>query len=164
MKDSLDVVVYNSLAHSRVESIHIPVSHDGFNVYNENGIVITSQVIPLTSDIARVRRNVFSHSKAAFELIFDVHVKALSVNKYVIKAITNKRPSTWNYISDDSKEVILENPFLKVTFNSSTGGISEIYNKLSRKSVNIVSHGNGMNPVQAHLMIPRLLELIFLGP
>jgi lysosomal alpha-mannosidase len=128
LTDSVTVVVYNSMAQTRSEIIRLPVSSSAFEVFDSENARVPSQVQPLSSDTTRARHNVDTPSAATHEIVFEAKVAGNSLVSYKIARSKIDEPLEEAAPEDDT---ILENDYLKVVFNYSTGLMTSIANKVS---------------------------------
>ncbi|XP_033643770.1 lysosomal alpha-mannosidase-like [Asterias rubens] len=127
------VTAYNPLARAVTTIVRIPVNFN-YAVTGPSGKPVTSQLQDVSMGTKEVRR---SHGNASKELIFPITVPQLGFSNYVLKVLqkgeakTSILPKVYKPQSDE----VIENQFLSLTFDGSTGLLKSMTDKRTKSSI-----------------------------
>jgi lysosomal alpha-mannosidase len=117
--EAVVIIIYNPISWIRNEYIRVPVPFSNVEVLDSKGNKIPFEVYP-NNDI-----------KHYFNLIFSIQLPAMGFTTIFIKKTLNNNN---NHLLLSKKlmeqnDLVLENNLLRITFSSSTGKLSSIFNK-----------------------------------
>lgn len=132
---SFTSIVYNSMAQRRSEVLRVPVPHPNYQIHDESGQSVLSQIQPLSDETARAQYKTGIKSNSLFEILFEANVEGNSFKAYhfVQQSNLNNKVSSLHPI----KEGVLENEWLKVKFDITSGLIKSLRNKISKKKTKV---------------------------
>ncbi|XP_016973536.2 lysosomal alpha-mannosidase [Drosophila rhopaloa] len=122
------VTLVNLLAHTSTQYVRIPVKSDNYIVTDEKGREIPSEVVPVPWQVLAMehRSNDTQH-----ELVFEATVEKIA--NFLIRVLPSPKSNVQNLIHfptekalDESDELTVENSLVKLTFNTTTGGLKTI--------------------------------------
>ncbi|EDW77497.1 uncharacterized protein Dwil_GK24528 [Drosophila willistoni] len=149
-KDSADNVVvtlFNPLAHSATEYVRIPVKKESYEVTDEQGRTVASEVVPVAWQILDLdfRSNDTQHDlvfKASVDKIAHFYIKKVdsgdSDSKTLVKINGHKSEvpkrfkkvhamqNVETYDDDDSGETVVQNSLIKLVIDNSSGRLKTI--------------------------------------
>merc|ERR1719153_640363 len=113
IENSLKVSVLNSLSRTLSYYVRLPVFDAEFNVADEGGLPVVSQVVPLSDHILDIPGR---KSKATHELVFkSEHIPPFSAKKYEITK--TEKPKSRSKQQDNQNEYNLGNKNFSVSFD-----------------------------------------------
>ncbi|KAL6029892.1 hypothetical protein STEG23_036788 [Scotinomys teguina] len=120
--EHFQVTIYNPLGRKVHQMVRLPVSEGIFNVKDPNGKTVPSNVVMLPS----------SYSKNQWELLFSASVPALGFSIYSVARVTvhnSQTQSLWvSPRKHRSRVLVIENKYIRATFDSGTGLLMKIEN------------------------------------
>ncbi|XP_037711114.1 lysosomal alpha-mannosidase [Drosophila subpulchrella] len=122
------VTLVNPLAHSSTQYVRVPVKNENYIVTDEKGREIPSQVIPIPWEVLALehRSNGTQHElvfKASVEKIANFLIRVLPTPKNIEE---HHRDFPEEKAQDGADELIVENSLVKLTFDTTTGGLKTI--------------------------------------
>ncbi|XP_072528049.1 lysosomal alpha-mannosidase isoform X1 [Salminus brasiliensis] len=123
--------VYNPLARPANWSVHLPVNGSSYRVTDSGGTAVNSQVIPVSKPTQHVRRG---RGYAQNELVFQVQAPPLGFSTY---SITLLKGAGAPAEPRRSAPVSMQNKYLKVTFDPTTGLLSGLTNLETQQSIHL---------------------------
>ncbi|CAM4731854.1 unnamed protein product [Leuciscus chuanchicus] len=126
--------VYNPLGRTVSWPVRLPVNGSVYSVTDANGKAVDSQVVPLSKATQEVRRN---RGNAKGELVFQVEAPPLGYSTYVISMVQDEPPAS------SSKPTVprsIQNKFLKVTFDDTTGLLSSLTNLETQQTIRLTQN------------------------
>jgi len=119
---SVPVVVYNPIAWDRTEYFRLPVPIKGVEVVLSNGQAVASQVYS-NGDFP-----------SSFTLAFAIQIPAMSFTSFVVQRATTSKNNYVPLVTDPQAPfVALENAFIKAQFDTATGRLASIQNKVTNQ-------------------------------
>ncbi|XP_039498257.1 lysosomal alpha-mannosidase [Drosophila santomea] len=133
--DDVLVTLYNPLTHSSTQYVRIPVKQESYQVTDEKGRTVPSEVVPVPWQVLALeyRPNDTQHElvfKATANKIASYHIKKVesSEAKHSIKKIDPRE--------DESSETVVENSLVKLVIDNQTGRLKSVeMNGVSEKVV-----------------------------
>ncbi|XP_068153638.1 lysosomal alpha-mannosidase-like [Drosophila tropicalis] len=148
-KDSADNVVvtlFNPLAHTSTEYVRIPVKDESYQVTDEKGRVIASEVLPVAWQVLALeyRSNDTQHElvfKASVDKIASYFIKKVDSRDSAVKALPRKSRAALTsnkniasndvnmvetYDDNDSGETVVENSLIKLVIDNKTGRLKTV--------------------------------------
>ncbi|XP_068158601.1 lysosomal alpha-mannosidase-like isoform X2 [Drosophila tropicalis] len=106
-KDSADDVVvtlFNPLAHTSTQYVKVPVKDESYEVTDEKGTIIASEVVPVAWQVLALehRSNDTQH-----ELIFKASVDKIA-SYYITKSKSSRKSGRWTLPGGKSEDTVLE--------------------------------------------------------
>ncbi|KAL1785109.1 lysosomal alpha-mannosidase [Sigmodon hispidus] len=121
--DQFQVTIYNPLGRNVQRMIRLPVSEGIFFVKDPNGKTVPSNVVMLPSPFSE---------KYLWELLFSASVPALGFSIYSVVKVTSSKtlPHSLQVIprKPRSHVLVIENEYIRATFDSGTGLLMKIEN------------------------------------
>ena len=145
------VIFFNSIAQNRSECIHMIVDSFSIEIRNSKNEAITFQINPVNKEVSVVHSN-------KFEIVFLVNMSPLAIDTYTIYKVKRMQYGHWasvttlnhdlnipenlNFMkemqsSDQAKDIIVENTFIKAVFNKKTGMLKQLYDHNVEKASDI---------------------------
>ncbi|KAM8843149.1 lysosomal alpha-mannosidase [Synchiropus picturatus] len=145
------VNVYNPLARPVTWPVRLPVNGLAYLVSDANGRAVDCQVLPVSGATRAVRR---SRGSATKELVFQVEAPPLGYTTYSVSLLQDGAPPP--PAARGSSPPILQNKFLRVTFDPDTGLLSGLTNMETKQSIKLsqnfywynASDGNNTESIQ----------------
>ncbi|EDW77499.1 uncharacterized protein Dwil_GK24530 [Drosophila willistoni] len=148
-KDSADNVVvtlFNPLAHTSTEYVRIPVKEESYQVTDEKGRVVASEVLPVAWQVLALeyRSNDTQHElvfKASVDKIASYFIKKVDSGDSAVKALPKKSKAAFTsnkdiasnqvnlvetYDDNDSGETVVENSLIKLVIDNKTGRLKTV--------------------------------------
>ncbi|XP_067244068.1 lysosomal alpha-mannosidase [Chanodichthys erythropterus] len=126
--------VYNPLGRTVSWPVRLPVNGSMYSVTDANGKAVDSQVVPLSKSTQEVRRN---RGYAKGELVFQVEAPPLGYSTYIISMVQDEPPAS---SSKPTATRSIQNKFLKVTFDDSTGLLSSLTNLETQQTIRLTQN------------------------
>ncbi|CAJ1052920.1 lysosomal alpha-mannosidase [Xyrichtys novacula] len=128
------VNVYNPLGRTVTWPVRLPVNGTAYTVSDPSGRSVDCQVVPVSSTTSRVRKG---RGYAVNELVFQVLVPPLGFTTYSVSLLKDGPPpaSTKHYAP-----TAIQNKFLQVTFDPSTGLLSGLSNLETGQSIKLTQN------------------------
>ncbi|EDW77501.1 uncharacterized protein Dwil_GK24523, isoform A [Drosophila willistoni] len=142
-KDSADDVVvtlFNPLAHTSTQYVRVPVKDESYEVTNEKGTVVASEIVPVAWQVLDLE---YRSNDTQHELIFKASVDKIA--NYYIKKVDNsakafddgesKVPLRFKEINslkntdtfaDDSSETVVKTSLIKLVIDNESGRLKNI--------------------------------------
>ncbi|KRF98686.1 uncharacterized protein Dwil_GK24522, isoform B [Drosophila willistoni] len=130
-KDSADNVVvtlFNPLAHTSTEYVRIPVKEESYQVTDEKGRVVASEVLPVAWQVLALE---YRSNDTQHELVFKASVDKIA--SYFIKKVdsgdniaSNQVNMVETYDDNDSGETVVENSLIKLVIDNKTGRLKTV--------------------------------------
>ncbi|KAI4882355.1 hypothetical protein NFI96_027804, partial [Prochilodus magdalenae] len=128
------VNVYNPLARPVSWWVHLPVNGTTYNVTDSSGSVVDCHVLPVSKSTQNVRRG---RGYAQNELVFQVQAPPLGFSTYSITLLTaNGAPAE----PEHRAPVTMQNKYLKVTFDPTTGLLSGLTNLETQQNIQLTQN------------------------
>ncbi|KAK7113104.1 lysosomal alpha-mannosidase-like [Littorina saxatilis] len=141
------VTVYNPIARTGLEHVRLPVSTDqtaSFKVTGPDGQEVTSELIPISPDTFRIPER--KKDTAKYELVFPASLVPLGYSVYTVtrnavlqKAALEKKTFV------QGVDVVLQNEFISVSFDGTTGALKSMTNLEKRISIDVTQSFNYYN-------------------
>uniref|UniRef100_A0A3P8SFH6 Alpha-mannosidase n=1 Tax=Amphiprion percula TaxID=161767 RepID=A0A3P8SFH6_AMPPE len=125
------VSVYNPLARPVTWPVRLPVNGTAYTVSDANGKPVDCQVVPVSKATQEVRRN---RGFAVNELVFQVQAPPLGYSTYSVSLLQDGSPPT---STQHRTPTVIQNKFLKVTFDPDTGLLSSLSNLETQQSIKL---------------------------
>jgi hypothetical protein len=124
--NSFSIVIYNPLARSRSELVRIPVTGpSAYTVYDFAGNVVPSQTVASFEPFPKQK-------PAPFVVYFRAVVPGLGYATYFVQPASGEKPTIpRQFTPDSSVPVSIENSAVRVEFDSTTGRLSSVTNKVT---------------------------------
>ncbi|EDW77500.1 uncharacterized protein Dwil_GK24524 [Drosophila willistoni] len=124
-KDSADDVVvtlFNPLAHPSTQYVKVPVKDESYEVTDEKGTIIASEVVPVAWQVLALehRSNDTQH-----ELIFKASVDKIA-SYYITKSKSTKTSGRWTLPGGKSEDTVLETSLIKLVIDKDTGRLKTV--------------------------------------
>ncbi|XP_017121037.1 lysosomal alpha-mannosidase isoform X1 [Drosophila elegans] len=120
------VTLVNPLAHTSTQYVRIPVENNNYIVTDEKGREVSSEVIPVPWQVLAIehRSNDTQH-----ELVFQATVGKIA--NFLIRVLPSPKSVDHEYfpigkVMDETDILIVENSLVKLTFDTTTGGLKTI--------------------------------------
>uniref|UniRef100_A0A672MJA8 Alpha-mannosidase n=1 Tax=Sinocyclocheilus grahami TaxID=75366 RepID=A0A672MJA8_SINGR len=126
--------VYNPLGRTVSWPVRLPVNGSVYNVTDANGRAVDSQVVPLSKSTQEVRRN---RGYAKGELVFQVEAPPLGYSTYIISMLRDEPPAS---SAKPTATRSIQNKFLKVTFDDTTGLLSSLTNLETDQTIQLTQN------------------------
>ncbi|XP_034669855.1 lysosomal alpha-mannosidase-like isoform X4 [Drosophila subobscura] len=123
--DDLVVTLFNPLAHTSSQYVRVPVKEENYQVTDEKGRLVASEVVPVAWQVLalRFRKNTTQHElvfKASVNKIASYHIKkvvrrksnAIFRPKRLKKVVTN---------NDEESETVLQTSLIKLVIDNNSG-------------------------------------------
>ncbi|XP_071359928.1 lysosomal alpha-mannosidase [Trachinotus anak] len=144
------VNVYNPLARPVTWPVRLPVNGSAYTVSDATGKAVDCQVVPVSKATREVRRN---RGFAVNELVFQVQAPPLGYSTYSVSLRQEGPPPT---STQHRTPTVLQNKFLRVTFDPDTGLLSSLSNLETKQSIKLTqnfywynaSDGNNSQSIQ----------------
>ncbi|KAM9313685.1 lysosomal alpha-mannosidase [Pholidichthys leucotaenia] len=144
------VNVYNPLARPVMWPIRLPVNGDSYSVSDADGKSVDCQVVPVSKATQKLRK---SRGSAVNELIFQVQAPPLGYTTYSVSLLEDGRPPASARLQTPT---VMQNKYLKVTFDPDTGLLSSLSNLETNQSIRLTqnfywynaSDGNNWESIQ----------------
>ncbi|XP_017057316.2 LOW QUALITY PROTEIN: lysosomal alpha-mannosidase [Drosophila ficusphila] len=137
--DNVVVTLYNPLAHKSTQYVRIPVKEENYQVTNEKGNLVPSEVVPVAKEVLDLE---YRSNNTQHELVFKATVN--KIGSYYIKKVESSENSQTSSIkiinpreSDDS-ETVVESSLIKLVIDNQTGRLKTI--EMNGVSENIVQN------------------------
>ncbi|XP_051801046.1 lysosomal alpha-mannosidase isoform X1 [Acanthochromis polyacanthus] len=128
------VSVYNPLARPVTWPVRLPVNGTAYTVSDANGKPVDCQVVPVSKATQDVRRN---RGFAVNELVFQVQAPPLGYSTYSVSLLQDgSRPASTQHRTP----TVIQNKFLKVTFDPDTGLLSSLSNLETQQSIKLAQN------------------------
>ncbi|EDV31827.1 uncharacterized protein Dana_GF14353 [Drosophila ananassae] len=123
--DNVMVTLYNPLAHVSTQYIRIPVLNENYEVTDEKGNQIASEILPVPWEVLALEHR---PNNTQHELVFKA--TANKVANYFIKKIENSEgaqsPVIQKRSRDSESEVVVENSLVKLVIDKQSGLLKSI--------------------------------------
>ncbi|RXN26527.1 lysosomal alpha-mannosidase [Labeo rohita] len=126
--------VYNPLGRTVSWPVRLPVNGSAYNVTDSTGKTVESQVVPLSKSTKEVRRN---RGYAKGELVFQVEAPPLGYSTYII-SMHKDEPQASSAKPTATRSI--QNKFLKVTFDDTTGLLSSLTNLETNQTIRLTQN------------------------
>ncbi|XP_016422265.1 lysosomal alpha-mannosidase-like [Sinocyclocheilus rhinocerous] len=126
--------VYNPLGRTVSWPVRLPVNGSLYSVTDTNGKAVDSQVVPLSKSTQQVRRN---RGYAKGELVFQVEAPPLGYTTYIISILKDEPPAS---SPKPTATRSIQNKFLKVTFDDTTGLLSSLTNLETNQTIRLTQN------------------------
>ncbi|KTG40307.1 hypothetical protein cypCar_00007611 [Cyprinus carpio] len=126
--------VYNPLGRTVSWPVRLPVNGSVYSVTDANGRAVDSQVVPLSKSTQEVRRN---RGYAKGELVFQVEAPPLGYSTYIISMLRDEPPAS---SAKPTATRSIQNKFLKVTFDETTGLLSSLTNLETNQTIQLTQN------------------------
>ncbi|XP_051528161.1 lysosomal alpha-mannosidase isoform X2 [Myxocyprinus asiaticus] len=126
--------VYNPLARTVNWPVRLPVNGSLYNVTDANGKAVDSQVVALSKSTQKLRRN---RGYAKGELVFQVEAPPLGYSTYIISLLRDDPPVAR---PEPSVPHSIQNKFLKVTFDDTTGLLKSLTNLETQQTIQLTQN------------------------
>ncbi|XP_052465478.1 lysosomal alpha-mannosidase [Carassius gibelio] len=126
--------VYNPLGRTVSWPVRLPVNGSAYSVTDANGRAVESQVVPLSKSTQEVRRN---RGYAKGELVFQVEAPPLGYTTYIISMLQDEPPASRG---KPTAARSIQNKFLKVTFDDTTGLLSSLTNLETNQTIRLTQN------------------------
>ncbi|XP_017057354.2 lysosomal alpha-mannosidase [Drosophila ficusphila] len=128
-KDSADNVVvtlYNPLAHTTEQYVRVPVKNENYQVTDEKGRVVASEVVPVPWQVLALQ---FRNNDTQHELVFKASVNKIA--SYYIKKVDSGETRTLaikktNTQTFDDEETVVQTSLVKLVLDNKTGLLKRI--------------------------------------
>ncbi|EDX04287.1 GD22382 [Drosophila simulans] len=134
--DNVLVTLYNPLAHSSTQYVRIPVKEESYQVTDEKGRTVPSEVVPVPWQVLALE---YRPNDTQHELVFKAAVNKIS--SYSIKKVESSeaKHSSLKKINpreDENSETVVENSVVKLVMDNHTGRLKSVeMNGVSEKIV-----------------------------
>ncbi|XP_061576630.1 lysosomal alpha-mannosidase [Cololabis saira] len=128
------VNVYNPLARPVVWPVRLPVNGTAYIVTDAGGKSVDSQVVPVSRMTQEVRRN---RGFAVNDLVFQVQAPPLG---YSIYSVSLRQDGGAAARPQRSAPTVMQNKFLRVTFDPDTGLLSSLSNLETSQSIKLTQN------------------------
>lgn len=129
--EKFSVNVYNPLARPVNWPVRLPVNGSSYLVSDARGIPVDCEVIPVSRATQEVRR---SRGSAVNELVFQMQAPPLGFTTYTVTLLKNlPQPPPPRHHTP----AVIQNKFLKVTFDTTTGLLSGLTNLETSQSIKL---------------------------
>ncbi|XP_016942050.3 lysosomal alpha-mannosidase [Drosophila suzukii] len=128
--DNVVVTVYNPLAHTSTQYVRVPVKNENYQVTDEKGRVVASEVVPVPWQVLALE---FRSNDTQHELVFKASVNKIA--SYYIKEVDWKE-STDNDLTTlhkktiaetyDDEETIVQTSLIKLVLDNKTGLLKRV--------------------------------------
>ncbi|EDV58294.1 lysosomal alpha-mannosidase [Drosophila erecta] len=124
--DNVVVTLYNPLAHTSTQYVRIPVKEERYQVTDEKGRAVPSQVVPVPWQVLALA---YRPNDTQHELVFQA--TANKIASYYIKKVESSeaKHSTIKQISpgeDGNSETVVENSLVKLVIDNQTGRLKSV--------------------------------------
>ncbi|XP_017076117.2 LOW QUALITY PROTEIN: lysosomal alpha-mannosidase [Drosophila eugracilis] len=121
------VTLMNPLAHTSTQYVRVPAMNENYIVTDEKGREVPSEVIPVPWEVLALehRSNGTQH-----ELVFKASVEKIA--NFLIRVLPSPKIAEENVYfpvekaQDETEELTMENSLVKITFDTTTGGLKTI--------------------------------------
>ncbi|GAB6024396.1 hypothetical protein CHUAL_009562 [Chamberlinius hualienensis] len=133
---SFAVTVYNTLEKKRSTYVRVPVTGNGYDVYDSEGKLITNQLINIPTEVIT---HPDKRGPAQFDLVFPVNLPASGFATYFVQATTGKDNQWKDTVSNPipKADLVLTNGLISVTIAETTGLMSKITDETTSTSYNV---------------------------
>ena len=170
--DSFDVLVYNPLARENIVYVSMPLQSSNINFLTPNGSSLSFDVLPVSNATKDARRD---RGNAPYTILFTAYLPPLGFATYFIRPTTSDHKGQVRTFLKEPEAVSIQNVFLQVMFDSTTGHVQSIVNKERNLTVNLdqqffwynASAGNNINSTQpsgAYIFRPNSSEVFPVNP
>ncbi|XP_008287607.1 lysosomal alpha-mannosidase [Stegastes partitus] len=128
------VNVYNPLARPVTWPVRLPVNGTAYTVSDANGKPVDCQVVSVSKATQEVRRN---RGFAVNELVFQVQAPPLGYTTYSVSLLQHGPPPA---STQRGTPTVIQNKFLKVTFDADTGLLSSLSNLETQQSIKLTQN------------------------
>ncbi|XP_072240719.1 lysosomal alpha-mannosidase [Leuresthes tenuis] len=128
------VSVYNPLARPVTLPVRLPVNGTAYTVTDAKGKSLDCKVVPVSRATREVRR---SRGFAVNELVFQVQAPPLGYSTYSVSVLQNGPPPTSR---QHGAPTVIQNKFLRVTFDPDTGLLSSLSNLETKQSIKLTQN------------------------
>ncbi|XP_041566330.1 lysosomal alpha-mannosidase-like isoform X2 [Drosophila elegans] len=133
-KDSADNVVvtlFNPLAHTSTQYVRIPVKEESYQVTDEKGNQVLSEVVPVAGQVLALE---YRPNDTQHELVFKA--TANKIASYFIKKVESSQTATIKMRENNDPETVVENSLVKLVIDNKTGRLKSVeMNGVSEKIV-----------------------------
>ncbi|EDW52191.1 GM12694 [Drosophila sechellia] len=128
--DNVVVTLYNALAHTTKQYVRVPVKNENYQVTDEKGRVVASELIPVPAEVLALE---FRDSDTQHELVFKASVDKIA--SYYIKKVDSKESSNVvkvisqpkaNAETYDDGETIVQTSLIKLVLDNKTGLLKRV--------------------------------------
>ena len=124
-QSSFTVIVYNQLAREVDSWLRLPTFTDDYVVYEaSSGRQVASAYAPVYEDTMRLPER---HSQSNYTLLFSAHLPPLGFQVFSVHR-TSRRSSMTRRTSPQTTTNVLENSFLRLTFDPTSGALTQVDN------------------------------------
>ncbi|XP_033249545.1 lysosomal alpha-mannosidase isoform X1 [Drosophila miranda] len=126
--NNIVVTLVNPLAHTSSQYVRVPVTEENYQVTDENGREISSEIVPVPLEILCLQHR---SNDTQHELVFKASVKKVS-NFYIrVLPLPRKKHDLINdqtipIAENDADEFTLENSLIRLVFTKSTGHLKAV--------------------------------------
>ncbi|XP_043950398.2 lysosomal alpha-mannosidase isoform X2 [Drosophila biarmipes] len=132
-KDSADnvvVTVYNPLAHTTNQYVRIPVKNENYQVTDEKGRMVASEVVPVPWQVLALefRSNDTQHEllfKATVNKIASYYIKKVDSKESVNNVVNSLKKKT-NAETYDDEETVVQTSLIKLAVDNKTGLLKRV--------------------------------------
>ncbi|KAM4585370.1 lysosomal alpha-mannosidase [Odontesthes bonariensis] len=128
------VSVYNPLARPVTLPVRLPVNGTAYTVTDAKGTSVDCKVVPVSRATQEVRRN---RGFAVNELVFQVQAPPLGYSTYSVSVLQNGPPPSSR---QHGAPTVIQNKFLRVTFDPDTGLLSSLSNLETKQSIKLTQN------------------------
>ena len=164
--DSFDVLVYNPLARENIVYVSMPLQSSNINFLTPNGSSLSFDVLPVSNATKDARRD---RGNAPYTILFTAYLPPLGFATYFIRPTTSDHKGQVRTFLKEPEAVSIQNVFLQVMFDSTTGHVQSIVNKERKLTVSVdqqffwytasVGNINSTQPSGAYIFRPNSSEV-----
>ncbi|XP_070572085.1 lysosomal alpha-mannosidase-like isoform X2 [Ptychodera flava] len=167
--DAFSVTAYNTLACEVRDYVRIPVNGTQFTVMGPGNKNIQYQVMEVTSETKRVRRD---KGSTTHELIFPITIPSVGFSSYLVTAQTTKQRSKGDgsvpaiHKAENSNDVTIKNDNLMLLFDGGTGLLKSMTNIPDNLTLEVqqsfywYNSSEGSNPYQFRPLGVKAIPLL----
>ncbi|KAH8324897.1 hypothetical protein KR074_011408 [Drosophila pseudoananassae] len=121
--DNLIVTLYNPLAHTTKQYVRLPVKNENFQVTDDKGRVVASELVPVSQQIIDLE---FRETDTQYELVFKATVDKIA-NYYVKKVESNSAAQPLKLVKSvsgetrEDGETVVQTSTIKLTIDNNSG-------------------------------------------